>query len=232
MVAVALGSLLVGCSRPEPGRSFFPLESGHTWTYRERTELESGGIDTRELTLRTMGEEQLGGYLDVAAWRRRSDDGIDYWLRSDDTGVFRVASKTDIQPQPEADAEHRYVLKAPLQPGTQWQSDTTAYLLRRNNEFPPEIRHSHPRIRMTYTIDALGQKVSTAAGEFEGCLTVKGQGAVRLFADPVNGWKDMPLLTTEWYCPGVGLVRLERREPAHSAFLTGGTLTLELTSWR
>lgn len=226
--ALALG----GCSREEPGRSYFPLEAGHEWTYRERTEMESGTVDTRTLTMRTMGEDALSGVLDGTAWRRRSDDGLDYWLRSDDTGVYRVASKTDVQDQPQADPERRYVLKAPLQIGTQWTAESTAYLLRRNNEFPPEIRHSHPRIRMTYTLDALQQRVRTAAGDFDGCLRVTGQGTVRLFADPVVGWKDMPLTTTEWYCPGAGLVRLERREPAQSAFLTGGTLTLELTSWQ
>jgi hypothetical protein len=42
----------------------------------------------------------------------------------------------------------------------------------------------------------------------------------------------MPLTTLEWYCPGIGLVRMERSEPAGSAFLTGGTRTLELESWR
>jgi hypothetical protein len=42
----------------------------------------------------------------------------------------------------------------------------------------------------------------------------------------------MPLSTTEWYCNGVGLVRLVREEPAQATFLTGGTLTMELVSWR
>ena len=55
--------------------------------------------------------------------------------------------------------------------------------------------------------------------------------AVRLFADPVNGFKDMPLTTLEWYCPGVGLVKVERVEPANSTFLIGGTMTMELMAW-
>jgi hypothetical protein len=61
---------------------------------------------------------------------------------------------------------------------------------------------------------------------------VKGSATLKLFADPVAGWQDMPLTTLEWYCPGVGLARLERREPANSTFLVGGTLTMELTSWQ
>ena len=30
------------------------------------------------------------------AWRRRSADGVDWYLRSDDTGIFRVATKHDL----------------------------------------------------------------------------------------------------------------------------------------
>jgi hypothetical protein len=42
----------------------------------------------------------------------------------------------------------------------------------------------------------------------------------------------MPLNTTEWYCKGVGLVKVQRAEPANSTFLAGGTMTLELTDWQ
>jgi hypothetical protein len=70
------------------------------------------------------------------------------------------------------------------------------------------------------------------AGHFDRCLRVRGSASVRIYADPASGWRDMPLTTLEWYCPGVGLARMERSEPAGSAFLTGGTRTLELESWR
>jgi hypothetical protein len=63
-------------------------------------------------------------------------------------------------------------------------------------------------------------------------VRVRGAATLRLFADPVVGWRDMPLVTVEWYCPGVGLVKLVREEPAQSTFLSGGLLTLELTQWR
>lgn len=105
-------------------------------------------------------------------------------------------------------------------------------LLRRHADFPPEIRHSHKPVLMTYRIAALGQKVSTRAGDFADCLTVQGSAVIRLFADPVVGFKDLPLNTTEWYCKGVGLVKVQRAEPASSTFLAGGTMTLELTEWQ
>lgn len=233
-LSLLLAAGLGGCGRGEPGRDFFPLEAGHRWTYDVSSEWEGSPPERESLTLQALGEHSLEGFdgLDGRAWQRHGDSGVDYWHRCDETGIYRVASKSEADPQPRPDAVRRYVLKAPFVVGTSWQASTTAYLLRRRNEFPPEIRHSHPAIPMTYTIEAVQQKVQTAAGSHEGCLRVRGQATVRLFADPVNGWQDLPLSTREWYCPGVGLVRLERSEPASSTFLVGGVMKMELVSWQ
>lgn len=222
-----LAVLLAGCSKP-PGAALFPLDAGHSWTYATTTEFENNTVEHETQVFTTEGSESIEG---GSAYRRHGDAGVDYWLRSDDSGIYRVASKSDVDAEPKLDRPARYVLKAPLAAGTTWQASTTAYLLRRRQEFPPEIRHTHPAIPMTYRIDAVGQSINTRAGHFDGCLTVSGRATLKLFADPVAGWRDLPLTTTEWYCPGTGLVKLVRTEPANSTFLTGGTLTMELTEW-
>jgi hypothetical protein len=228
-LAAALAMGLAGCGAPSPATGYFPLEQGHQWTYDQTTEWENNTLEHETIELATLGSDAFDG---GKAWRRRSASGVDYWLRSDETGIYRVASKSDLDDEPKPDAQRRYVLKAPLAVGTSWQATTTAYLLRRRQEFPPEIRHSHPSIPMTYTIAAVGQSVKTRAGEFKDCIRVQGTAQLKLFADPVVGWRDMPLATTEWYCNGVGLVRLERSEPAQSTFLTGGSLRMELVAWQ
>ena len=93
--------MLAACSGPPPSLSYFPLEAGHRWVYELRSEFENNTGDRETLVLRTLGEQSLesGG----KAWQRRSDSGIDYWLRADDTGIYRVASKTDLQEAPEPD---------------------------------------------------------------------------------------------------------------------------------
>ena len=230
MGAVLLG--LAGCQRPAPAEGYFPLAAGHRWEYEQRIEWENLAIERETLLLTTEGREEPEGLAGGPAWRRRSASGVDYWLRSDDTGVYRVASKSDLDAAARPDANRRYVIKAPFVVGTNWQATTTAYLLRRRQEFPREIRHSHPAVPMGYAIEAVGERVQTRAGRFEDCLRVRGEAKVRLFADPVHGWRDLPLTTLEWYCKGVGLVRLERDEPASSTFLSGGKLVLELTAWQ
>jgi hypothetical protein len=219
----------VACSAPPPGVSHFPLDAGHRWVYDVKTEWENNVVEHETRVLTTHGAQTLEG---SSAFRRRSDSGVDYWLRADDSGIYRVATKSDIDAEPKLDAAKRYVLKTPLAVGTGWQSTTTAYLLQRRQDFPREIRHTHPTVPMTYTIEAVGQALPTRAGTFNNCLRVKGVSTLRLYADPVVGWKDMLLQTTEWYCQGVGLVRLVREEPAQSTFLTGGTQTLELVEWQ
>jgi hypothetical protein len=224
-----------GCQRDAGATPYFPLEAGHHWTYRVTTATGEDTSGREDLVLRTLGQEDLpaleGGGGGGKAWRRRSDGGLDYWLRADDTGIYRIASKSDLDAEPQADKTPRFVLKAPFTVGTQWQSTTTPYLLTRNNEFPRELRYRHPNVVMTYQIEATDAAVTTPAGDFKNCLRVRGTASVRIYADPATGWRDMPLVTQEWYCQNVGLVKLERSEPAQTAFLNGGTRTLELMSW-
>jgi hypothetical protein len=230
-LAITALAALAGCSGQPASTSYFPLDAGHRWVYEQVSAWENNTVDREPLVLSTLGSEAIEGVEGGPAYRRRSDSGIDYWLRADDSGISRVASKTDLQEAPEADKPPRFVLKMPLAVGTTWQTPATTYLLRRNADFPPEIRHSHKPVAMTWRIAALGEKIATRAGNFSDCLRVEGTAVMRLFADPVVGFKDMPLATTEWYCKGVGLVKVQRSEPANSTFLTGGTMTLELIEW-
>jgi hypothetical protein len=41
----------------------------------------------------------------------------------------------------------------------------------------------------------------------------------------------VPVTAVETYCPGVGLVRLERREELSAKFFRGGSTTLELIAF-
>jgi hypothetical protein len=228
---VMISMLLAGCSRAPEGQAWFPLEAGHHWTYAVTTRSGADTSERESLTLRTLGAATLV-LDDKPAWQRRSDSGINYWLRADDSGIVRVASKSDMQTDPVADAPGRFVLKAPFVVGTQWQAPTTAYLLMRTNEYPREIKHGLAPIPMTYQIEAVADAVQTPAGRFSPCLRVRGSATVRVFVDPISGWRDQPLTTLEWYCRGVGLVKLERSEPSSSPMLVGGSRTLELESWQ
>ena len=230
LAALALCALLCACSRGPAGDAMFPLAEGRSWTYHVTTSFENDvATPTHEnLTLRTRGVETIEG---LPAWRRRSDDGVDYWLRSDDSGVYRVASKSDVDRDPRLDGNPRYVLRKPYAVGTEWAASTTAYVLERRNEFVNKLHHTLKPVAMQYRIVAVGEKVETRAGAFDGCVRVQGRAEIKLYIDAIGRWDGVPLTTREWYCPDVGLVRLERLEPSPSKLMRGGTLTMELTSW-
>ncbi len=226
MPALALVASVGGCGSGISDKSFFPIDPGRSWTYRVTKTLDEAlEPEVETLTLTTMGSQTLQS---GPAMRRHTDTGLDYWLRSDDTGIYRVASRGVLEDHPTADNPPRFVLKKPYSVGTQWEASTVAYVLQRRNEVPKEIRYTHKPVMMVYRIDALDQKVDTAAGKFEGCLRVAGEAKIKLYVDAQFSWRDIPMLTTEWYCPGAGLVRTERIEKSPSKFMVGGSVTLDL----
>ena len=114
--------LPAACDRPAAPDVLFPLSAGHAWTCRVTTRLDQDARERETLTLRSTGEAavpELGG---ISAWHRRSDSGLDYWLKGDATGIYRVVSNSDLDAEPKPDKPHRDVLKAPCVIGTQWQS--------------------------------------------------------------------------------------------------------------
>lgn len=220
---------LSGCDKAARGDDFFPLDEGLSWTYRVSTTLDGQEPRVEMLTLSNRGSLSMGGQ---PAMRRHSDAGIDYWLRSDATGIYRIASRNPLDRYAVADEPERPVLLRPYAIGTQWQSLTTAYLLQRRSEVPKEIRRTHKPFSMVYAIDAVDQRVEVPAGRFEHCMAVTGKATVRVYVDAQFAWRDIGLFTREWYCPGVGLVRVERDEQSPSRFMIGGKVTLELTRFQ
>jgi hypothetical protein len=221
---------VVACSSGPDDDALFPLGKGRSWTYRVATTIdETARTESESLTLVNRGADRVDG---AVSWRRRTDAGLEYWHRVDATGIYRIASRNPLEREAQLDAQRRYVLRKPYAVGTEWEASTTAYVLARKNEVPREVRHTHKAFPMTYRIDALDQQVQTPAGTFEACLRVAGRAEIRLYVDAMFQWRQIPLTTLEWYCPNVGLVRLERKEPSPTKFMVGGTVTMELTSWQ
>jgi hypothetical protein len=185
---------------------------------------------TQTITLRNFGREDIEG---LAAWNRRSNSGVDYWLRSDDTGIYRVAAKGPLDAAPIIDTLARFVLKKPHVVGTAWEGFTTTFVYHRKNEVPKELRHvkQYQKIMMQFRIASITESVKVPAGEWTNCIRVDGTATIRLYVDEALTFREVPFYHREWYCGGVGLVKLERTETSPTKFLFGGTQILELTSW-
>ena len=149
--------LLTACT-PSGGDSWFPLVKGFEQTYAVTVESEEAP-PPEEWTLRVQGSDEVDG-MPVAV--RRHSAGVSYYLREDDSGIRRVATRLDIDSEPTPEKEPMWVLKAPFTVGTEWTTATVPYLLLRRNEHPRELKLSH-RTPMQWRIEADNERVSTPA---------------------------------------------------------------------
>lgn len=225
-----LAALLQACGSGGVDEPLFPMKPGQRWTYRVETLVDELDAKPKRETF-TLETRQAAEVLGQMAWHRRSSSGVDYWLRSDGSGVYRVASKGPLDEGPIKDPEPRYVLRKPYEVGSSWEADTTLYVLARRNEFPPELKHleKYKHLKMIYRIEAVDQEVTTPAATFKGCVQVEGRTVIKLFTDATLSMEDVSILTHESYCPGVGLVRVHREEPSPTKFIQGGQFLMELT---
>ncbi len=219
----AAGSMVLASCGKLDQADFFPLPKNGAWVYQVvTTRGTSEGRATQ--VLRVDGNTTIG---DKKAAVRRSDTGHQFAIAHTDAGIERLGTRRDVDESFTAETEPRFVLKKPYTVGTTWQAKTIPYILLRRSEFPPEVGLTHSAT-MQYTIAALNENVTTPAGVYAGCLRVQGEALLRLYGDLTAGFANPLLLTTEWYCPGVGLVKLERTENIASPLLTGGSLTMTL----
>ena len=221
---------LSGCGARD-STSYFPLQPGARWTYAVETESD-GATSRSQQTIRVLDERVYDG---KPLFIRRSETpdniGIEYWLRERPDGIVRIAQRLDLQEQASLDEAPRTVLKLPLKLGDSWRTPTVAYTVLRKNEYPREIKYSRPLL-MTYTVEAVDEKLTVAAGSFDHCARVAGHAEMTLFTDPVRGFNKVPVTTTEWYCRGVGLVKLERVERLSTTFYSGGRVAMELVEYK
>ena len=224
VASVSTMLLLAACSKSEIDSSdYFPLSPGKSWVYEVETEMKDPEIHPT-ITLTTDRKVSFDG---ETTWVRRSTDGVEYYIQKNDSGIFRVASRLDNQEQAVLDAEKRYIFKNPVQVGTSWDALTVPYLVRHPNEFPYHLKNSHKAI-MTYRIEALNQEIEVPYGKFSECIHIQGTATIKIFTDPVNGFSDVPLVSNEYYCKGVGLVKFDREETVPGYAMTGGKVTYHL----
>ncbi len=222
MKALLFALLPLAACAPSAGDAWFPLQTGRAQTYEVRVDSDEHP-PTERWTLRVMPPARIDGQP-VAV--RHHSAGVSYYLREDEQGIRRVASRLDIDAEPTPEKEPMWVLKAPYTVGTEWTTPTVPYLILRRNEYPRELKLSH-RALMHWRIEAVDDSVTTPAGRFSPCLRVVGRAEINLYTDPVHGFTNVPLTSREWYCRGQGLVKFEREEPVPPGFMVGGTLSAQ-----
>lgn len=234
-IGLVLPLLLAACGGDSQAR-YFPLEQGMSWRYVVQS-TTMDGTETQKYVIQA-GEPRSwqGETLPV----RVTLAGSRLFYRVNEKGVFRVATQRPDAAKPTAVSDdRRTVLRYPLEPGTAWQETSETVTLYRTG--PPQRSEYHIKVpvNLEYTIQAANDSVKVPAGRFTNCLRIRAEGVKRQYdAGNYVGRTDITVEQTDWYAPGIGLVKSVRKESTSNKVLNhgsmqtfAGSLTFELESF-
>lgn len=232
LTLIAAALLAAGCSSQPQGDSYFPLDVGARWEYDVASDINN--TLTRETYVATVArtiDYEGGDQVFVRRIEVPGSIGIEYWLRKDKVGIARIAKRSDIDEQARLDPNARIVLKLPVTLGASWMVPSEPFVVAPKTDLGQrEVKM--PKVLMTYTVEAVDETVTVPAGTYKDCARIVGLGNLPLYLDAVQGFTDIPITNREWYCKGVGLVKVEREEPLSSMLWSGGKITMELTEFK
>lgn len=224
--------MISGCQQQPKADDYFPLNPGLSWSYQvttisgqfrgvERLTIENQQLETRS----DLGSDLTTTPIAV----RRTSDGTDYYLYRDNTGLYRAAKRTLIEKNPRLDTSPILVMPPleEMRDGISWNVPTRPYLIHSTRSHVAWNRAMNP-FDLTFELTSENERLELPGGTFEHCLKLEGRALIGLYADPKLGYQEVEVVQTEWYAPGVGLVKLVREEPLNLEMFTGGSKTIEL----
>lgn len=215
--------LLPACNREPPG--FYPFTPDLTWHYQLSTTI---GDETTQQTYIVSNRPSLR-WEDRTVHVRRLPDGTRWYYLETGDGVYRIATQTPVQPEPVPVArDSRTVLAYPLRRGQSWFTNSETQTLNKSPEIQQSVFRLIVPVTLKHTIESLNDTITVTAGTYDGCLRVQGYGKAATRPRDDMGETLIEVETTDWYAPGVGLVKSIRRETSNDAAIVGGEVRFEL----
>lgn len=226
LLSIALALVVSACRPGGQNANYFPLDSGWSWQYRVTFDIKNVGKETTAIVVANSSPLTEDNQK---VFPRIYQDGHRYDYVFRDNGILLVSDRaSDNQIRP-AEAE-QYVLKYPLAAGTSWPVASQTYLLRRQI-FSPTAVIMVPitvPIDVAYTVEATDDIVRVPAGVFRNCIRIRGTAAsVRDLGERI-GDAEVRVDATEWFAPGVGLVKMVRKEDSRPESPASGSMAIEL----
>jgi hypothetical protein len=215
--------LAMGCG-PAPAADsppIFPTTPGRWWYYatqvkvldeprHQRLFIANVAYDGRTLLQRRQG-----------AW--------DHLYAIDDEAVAHQAYLNRQGGGRQAREAPAVLLPVPPKPGSTWQFKSRLRLIE-SRTFAAEDRlgNRYLPVELNASIAADDDVVQVPAGRYDDCVRIEATGVTLVQADRGTIEVEVKVTQTEWYAPGVGLVKSTRLEAAESPFLRNGEYRQEL----
>lgn len=219
-----LGVLLVGCGQ---GGDVFPTEAGHTWLYRGHAVTMDGKFE-RIYPVRSTAPTQ---FREETVFPHVTINGRRYFYAVREDGIWRVARQWG--PDKEVVPYLKPGLVVPSPEGaSEWQGRTVTQVLEITGPPQETLFKVREVVPMRYAIAGRDVSVQTPAGNFSNCVRVDGKGHINTDVGNYIGQVSIDIETSDWYAPGVGLVKMERTERTSSEAIKYGYMVLTLASHR
>lgn len=225
---LALLSFVLASCGPGDEPDYFPLTPGWSWNYRVTSDIRNVGkfrghtVVINGKTITVDGEETTP---------RMYQDGHVFYYGIRDEGIILVADRPAWHNAEPAQPD-QWVIRNPVAVGTSWPVWSKTHLLRRQL-FSPTAVVSVPvvaPIEISYAIESLDATVTVPAGTFHNCLRLKGRGETVVDMGERIGQVEIFVDTTQWFAPGIGLVKIMREEDSRPESPAAGVITVELES--
>ena len=195
--------LLFVSSCDSPDTDYFPTTPGYEWAY-DISRTIPGSLDpvAQKSIIRNLGSETIDG---IPYYPKLYANGKKYFFAESTDGISRAAPGGN---------SVNLVIGYPLTVGSEWSAAARLYLF----DLPKKLGDNRDRISrhltLDYTITSLDDAVEVPAGHFSNCLRIDAIGFLDLPRRLMLGIRLIKVEQTEWYAPGVGLVKMTRKEYA------------------
>lgn len=195
--------LLVGlnaCSKSD--NSYFPLGDKSWWEYSIQF-MDRGEHKAQRLILANQAPVEVDGKQYFP--RKSASNHVDYFQKTEE-GIYHIDPMTGTK---------TWILQQPYTIGTEWKGTAKISKLTITGAFLGTFlaRVKHP-VELTYRIESLDDDVEANGIHYLHCLRVRAKG--RLYAggdlEEFVNISSINIDLTEWYAPGIGLVKSVRKE--------------------
>ena len=218
--------LLVSCGQSD--FDYFPLDKGKYWRYAMTYQTMDGTFKG------VYAVENLGQHIidDQNIYVRQLLDGSYNYLQVDDKGIFLNSREKTVDLDTEYKEDSHYIFQYPLQAGTTWEDAVISKALIKTG--PPQKTEFHivAKVPVDVVIESMSDTVEVPAGVFTNCMRITLKGSTFTDAGNYVGKTVVRVNETNWYAPGIGLVKSVRQEATKHRALDKGEIILELEEYR
>lgn len=221
-------TVLVCSSCSDINNSYFPLAKGYKWQY-DVALITRDGLSNQKYMFNSLGKGQLDG---KPVFIRESIDGTLSYYSSTEGGTHYLGNIDSQSLNAEFNEYKQIILPDNLTVGTKWEDETTTKLLQKTGPPQKTLFKIIANVPLEAKVESLNETVIVPAGKFENCLKISMSGSVYKDAGNYVGLTVVSVEQSNWYAPGVGLVKMERIETTKRQALDRGSLLVELTHYK